>query len=638
MQEFIILFGKYQFIILATVLAVLQIFFVIKRSRVKEQIQKQVLLVKQLLKTYDSNHPIFQNITYFHNELEKHTEVSNWIKQSWESFYQRFNKKQIIGNSMIPLIEDHFDEYQFTQELGNRKVFEWLPGIFLTIGILPTFLGLYLSIFYLNTKNISFIDQATHLMNGVGIAFLVSIIATGLSLFWHISDRRTYFPFLLKQYDELRDVLQQAFPGDEPSSSLHTLIETQKSQMEDLKTFLSDVFIQRLAEQITSTLTPHLEGAQSMMKETLSRTTENHVAGMEKMIKQLVESLSELAGEQMQELGQVLRQTAQWQEKIHGENVQLAQSLQDSAIKQKELVEKTIVLSTQVQQHTSHFSEYQTAFQSMISEMNDTTNKNKELQIIFTDLLEKITAERLAYQAYTETATAQLQKNTEKIEQYTNFQNKLQQEYLDITTQWNQVGNVMHKLNIANSELLDKFNSQTEQFTRTSSQLEEVLSTVNVISRTNIKFFEDIQQMRHHLQAERQQIQQHLSEQLQQMDHRSTQMKEHWLSTHHMIKELNEQLNESSKCFVQHMHSGLEQTFTQFDTALTSAVNSLASGVGTLESLFQELPTQVEQLNHHVGEINSTLSKSITEANQSITQAIREVQHQTEVLSRSSWS
>lgn len=554
MQELIILFEEYKPIILVTVLTVLQIFFVIKRSRLKKQIRNQVLLIKKLLSTNDSKHPIFENMNYIHHELQTHTGVSIHMKQSWESFYQVFQRNHMAGNSMVPSIEDHFDEYEFTQELGNRKIFEWLPGIFLIIGILPTFLGLTLSTYYLDVKNAHFMDQVIYVMSGVGIAFFISIIAIGFSLFWQISDQRTYYPFLLKQYDELLDALQQAFPSDE-----------------DLKTFLSQTFIQSFVQQITSTLTPHLEANQSIMKETLNRTTEDQVSNTEKIINQVVESLGNMIGDQMQELGHVLRQTVQWQEKVHSEMTKLVQSLQKSAIKQIEMVEKTTVLTTEIQQHASHLSEYQTVCHSSISEMNDTTNKNRELQISITNLLEKITA-------------------------------------------------------------------QTAQFSETSIQLEEVLSSVNEISHTNIKFFDEIQEMQHNLHAERQQIQQHVSEQLQQMDHRSSQLKEHWSDTHLMIKEVNKQLNESTDRFVQHMHSGLEQTFTQFDTALTDSVRALASGVSTLKILFQELPTQVEQLNHHVGEINSTLSKSITDANQSITQAIREVQHQTEVLSRISWS
>lgn len=336
----------------------------------------------------------------------------------------------------------------------------------------------------------------------------------------------------------------------------------------------------------------------------------------------------------MQELGNTLRQTVKWQENMHGDMSELVQSLQYSAIKQTEMAEKTTTLTTEIQHYTSRLLVYQSALQSMISELNGTTNKNKELQIVTADLLDKITAERHAYQSYAEAASIQLRENAKQMAHHTDIQNQLHKDYQGLTAGWYQTVDVVQKLTSTNIDLLDKVSSQTEQFSKISTQLKEVLSAVTETSHTHIKAFTDVQEMQHQLHTEREQIQHQLSEQLQQMDQRSAQLKEHWTSTHHMIKELNEQLNESSNRFVQHMNRGLEQTFIQFDTALTNSVNALSSGVGTLESLFQELPTQVEQLNHHVGEINHTLSKSISEANQSITQAIREVQHQTEVLSQ----
>lgn len=526
MQELIILFIKYKFFILATVLTGLHIFFVVKRRSYKKQIRNQVLLVKQLLKTNDSNRPVSQNINLFHQDLSKQIEIAIWIKQSWESFYQVFHRNQMAGNSMIPLVEDHFDEYEFTQELGNRNVLALLPGVFLTIGILTTFLGLTLATYGLDVQSS---NQMSYLISGIGFAFVGSIIAIGLSLYWQLSDHRTYYPFLLQQYDELLDTLQHAFPSNESTFFLEKIVETQKSQMEDFKTFLSETFIQNFVHQIGSTLHFHLKTTQSMMKETLNETAANQVADLDKMGHQLVESLGKITEEPIQELRNTLYQTVQWQEKAHSDMTELLHSLQESVSKQVEIGEKTTDLTTMIQQNASHLSEYQSVLQLNISELNETTNKHRELQIVFMDLLEKITAER-------------------------------------------------------------------------------------------------------------QQIQQQLSEQLQQIDQRSVQLKEHWSDTHLMIKEVNEQLGESTDRFVQHMHSGLEQTFIQFDTALTNSVNSLASGVGTLETLFQELPTQVEQLNDHVSEINNKLSKAISDANQSIIQAIREVQRQTEVLSQKSWS
>lgn len=501
MQEFIILLIKYKFFILVTALTGLHIFFVVKRKSLMKQVRHQVSLIEQLCKTNDS-----KTIDLFHKELQKQTEVCIWIKQSWERFNQAFHRNQTAGSSMIPSIEDHFDEYGFTQELGNRKVIEWVPGIFLGIGILSTFLGLTLSIPGLYVD----FNQMPYLMNGIGFAFVGSITVIGLSLYWQISNDRTYYPFLLQQYDKFLNVLQRAFPSEEP---------TLKSQLEDFKTFLADGF-----QQMNETFTSHLQATQSMMKETLTRNTENQTAVMEKMAHQLVESLEE----PMQQLGKTLHQSVEWQEKIHSDMAELVKSLQNSVTHQTKMVEKTTVLATEIQQNAKHLSKYQAALQPNITKLNETTNEQRELQMIFADLLSKITAER-------------------------------------------------------------------------------------------------------------QQIEQQLIKQLQQMDDRAAQLKEHWSDTHCMIKDVNEQLSESTDRFVQHMHSGLEQTFTQFDTALTNAIRTLASGVGTLETLFQELPIQVEQLNHQVGEINGKLSKSISDANESILQAIQEVQHQT-VLSQKSRS
>src|SRR5690606_35276052 len=78
----------------------------------------------------------------------------------------------------------------------------------------------------------------------------------------------------------------------------------------------------------------------------------------------------------------------------HSDMSELVQTMQDAAKEQSLMVEKTTTLTGQINNYTEKITDYHTVMENMIHKLNETTDKNGQLQINISDLLEKMTAER----------------------------------------------------------------------------------------------------------------------------------------------------------------------------------------------------------------------------------------------------
>ncbi|MGM0875751.1 MAG: anti-phage ZorAB system protein ZorA [Bacillota bacterium] len=331
------------------------------------------------------------------NEWTKEQKLPLELTDSWKRYYRDFNKREA---SYIPDIYDYFTEDLIVQKYGLRKFVESVPAIFVSFGILGTFLGITAGIQDIdyNAPSEEMMDGIKGLLSGMKVAFYSSIAGIFLSLITSFLDRSYFYRTLQNSFYQLRFSLDEAFPIKTDGQLLEELVTYQKDHMEDLKTFLADEMVAKmtsgLSDVIVNGLNPQFEKNYQIMEQIVHNTSETQSDKLNEMVKYFVNSLQDLAGEQMQEFGNTLSRTIEWQEKVHSEMNSLVTELKDSATKQSEMVVNTTKLTEGLDNFVDTFTNHHDKMNETITEIVAVTDQNKDLQNGIIELIGQVTNER----------------------------------------------------------------------------------------------------------------------------------------------------------------------------------------------------------------------------------------------------
>ncbi|WP_418038787.1 hypothetical protein [Paenibacillus xylanilyticus] len=548
----------------------------------------------------------------FNDWMEK--QENKYIKEhllfAWKSFYGKYMNYQQQGILYTPDVYDFFFEEPLVHKFGKRKFAEVVAGIFLSMGIVGTFVGIAFGVSQVHVNGDSNVmqDGISSLLTGMKVKFASSIVGVLLSLIWQLIDKGIFYPKLTNAFGAIRQQLDEAFPTQDQSTLLFSMDQRQEKQMQDFQSFLSDVLIPNMvngvAESIQKSLTPQMERTEKLMTDLMQKTTVNQAEGMEKMVNQFVTQLNELTGDHMKNLGEALNNTVEWQKKVHEEMGALVQSMQESAAGQSAMVDKTTLLTEQIHNYTEQITDYQTVLEKTVSELNDTTEKNSELQKVTADLLDKMTEERNTFNGYFESHMNTLRDNVDSIVNQTglqvNFQQRLEENLQRISSitqsQQTLAVTLSHQAELSqrsNQELeliFDKFTNNNAEFVHIQGDMQSLMK--------------DIQHEREAIESISIRVQDQLTEQLGNMDQRVEQLQQVWTSASESMSKTNKHLEVSMNQFTDDMHRGLQNTFTQFDQELTKSVQHLASGVDAIQEGLIDLPDAMQTLKQTVLEIN----------------------------------
>lgn len=655
------------------------------------------------------------------------------FKPAWNGYYKKFMQIQQSGVVFTPDVYDFFLEELFVNKFGRRKFVEVIPGIFLALGIIGTFVGIAAGVSGLNPNG----DSAEMrvgigiLLGGMKVKFYSSIIGILFSAIWQLFDKRFYHPILTDSFLKIRQSLDETFPTQEESIVLYQMFKNQEKQITDFQVFLTDVMIPNMvsgfSESISHVLTPHLEQTQSLMSDMIENTNTNQLEGMNTMVDHFVSSLGEITGDHMKGLGEALQTTIEWQKKVHSEMSDLVESMQESAKGQSLMVEKTTSLTEQIHGFTDKLTDYQSIFQSTIAELNETTAKNSDLQNSTSELLGKMTEERHAFDQYFTEHLETLKSNVELVvaqtEVHTNLHEKLEtnlenmhsltetqqslsdtltkqaavqkqshQDFNSLLEKMNDHGEIYTRLQHGLNETTEKNNdlqgtiaqllfnmveereifhqhfdhhlsnlesnvgaivSQTEQQVHMQSKLELNLQQIHQLAETQQELaatlsqhaelshdsnvaltnllkevgthgslFGELQEEirealdktieeRHHIDQMVDDLYAGLTDQLQYMDARINTLKDIWQTNKEAITSANKHLSQSMNQFTDDMHRGLEHTFKQFDEELSKSVQHLSKGVNAIQDGIVDLPDAIDTLKYSVAELNKQARKMV---------------------------
>lgn len=545
---------------------------------------------------------------WMENQSNKYIKEHLFI--SWKSFYGKYMSYQQKGILYTPDVYDFFFEEPLVHKFGKRKFAEVVAGIFLSMGIVGTFVGIAFGVSQVHVNGGSSVmqDGISSLLTGMKVKFASSIVGVLLSLIWQLIDKGIFYPKLTNAFGSIRQQLDEAFPTQDQSTLLFSMDQRQEKQMQDFQSFLSDVLIPNMvngvADSIQKSLAPQMERTERMMTDLMQTTTLNQSEGMQQMVNQFVTQLNELTGDHMKNLGAALNSTVEWQKKVHEEMGALVQSMQESAAGQSAMVDKTTLLTEQIHNYTEQITDYQTVLEKTVSELNDTTEKNSELQKVTADLLDKMTEERNTFNGYFESHMNTLRDNVDSIVNQTelqvNFQQHLEENLQRISSitqsQQTLAVTLSHQAELSqrsNQELeliFDKFTNNNAEFVHIQGDMQSLMK--------------DIQHEREVVESISTRVQDQLTEQLESMDQRVEQLQQVWTSASESMSKTNKHLEVSMNQFTDDMHRGLQNTFTQFDQELTKSVQHLASGVDAIQEGLIDLPDAMQTLKQTVLEIN----------------------------------
>lgn len=223
-----------------------------------------------------------------------------------------------IGIILIVAIWAAFYIYKRNRENNNEHLFDFIPHLFPTLGILFTFLGIAIGLWNFDSNDIE--KSIPELMNGLKTAFLVSIFGVALLVlfsFWTNIKRKRLEEGVLSEetiaIQKLTEVLIE-FKKDlsstdengnviKPGNVLRDIYEESKKQSNSLQTFSTDLALTISAgfEQILNNPTEGVVAELKLVKaeiENLAKKLQDPATDMtQNIVKELQESMGKMIEE-----------------------------------------------------------------------------------------------------------------------------------------------------------------------------------------------------------------------------------------------------------------------------------------------------------------------------------------------------
>jgi len=577
---------------------------------------------KVLSSAFEEQEVIESRLLIINKSMEKSSLIPRTIKKTWDRYFTDYNTNR--SETILDPFE-YFDENQIVLRSGFRKVIEAIPAIFVSLGILGTFWGITTGISDINSDaGVEGLQRGINtLLFSMRFAFYSSIAGIVISLLYQLFDRLFLYQILINRTDQLFNEIEKVIPIESESSYLNKIVTTQENQLQDMRTFFSDEFIPRLTKGISDTvsqsLEPHLEKSNDIMESVVRNTTEAQSDSLNVMVDSFIESLNEVTGDHIENLGDALHKTVEWQEKVHNEMSDLVEELSHVAEKQSEMAKNTTELSQEMNEYTHTLSDYQEGLAKSTSDLNSITENNTELlgqmEMIYSEMMKRKEQEEDSFSQRIERMNRTVERITELGSAFLDLQEetKISTETLIDATD-SMTNNVENNKDL-NKSLLEQHEVSNEWSVKTHELLEDVAHNSSIseaIQRTLDDLYGKISEERYSLDAKQ-------SEYNTLITNSTDSLMEYWNENSNFLHEnkdqfteLNNALSESMNDFADHMHRGVQGTFEQFDVELNKAVNSLARGVSSIETVVESIEHDMDSVNGQISSFNQSMEKLIT--------------------------
>jgi len=545
------------------------------------------------------------------------------IFKSWKQYFNNFK----ANPQFYPDIYDYFSLSKISSHYSAKKFIDVLPVFFVSLGILGTFIGLTAGIKDLNPQGDSgeLLSSINLLLNGMNVAFLTSIYGIIFSLIVQLINKLIYYPLISKCIYEIIQYYEEVLPSKEEGSILEELLRVQKEQMEDLKSFLSDELISQwmngIKDAFNSTLSPHMEKTNAIIENLADKTAETQSERLNQMVNYFVHSLEDITGDQMRAFGETLNKTIQWHEKVYNEMNTLVSELNTSAAKQTEMVEKTTLLTAQMQDFGDQLANYQESFKDTVSELGEVADKNKDLQKETINLIETVVEERKLFTEHFSQQMNLLKENIQELIGQSELMKGLELEFKSFMQDFHETADLIKQVTVNNFELTKSLGEHTTKTLASNEQLNAIIEKLEDHINSYQHISENLNSIYNLITNERENYDQITTKQLESLKEYTDLMNatiqeikqtiigsmQQLNRTSEIFSDVNETLDGSMEAFANHMHQGLNRTFDQFDKQLSEAVSYLDRGVNYLRNLIEDMADGVSNLEQQMSRFNKIL-------------------------------
>ena len=587
------------------------------------------LAIKELPKTRDEFAKRYTDI----NEIFK-SQKYNVFNHLWKEFTEQLiepKKKELSFQNSIRPEKFFVLEYLLKKKNINSKLLESMPGILVGLGVLGTFIGLSVSLFfafpYLIGENTNIENAIKSLISGSSVAFFTSVFGLSCSLIFNfISDKR--ISLLQSSLNKFNFRLEEClkFVTEE-----HLLVK----HLEELQQ--QNRHLDSMDESIALKIGDHIGQMGNSIKEAISKGNQNI---SEKFLSEFVNKMNQGIGDFSKEQRENLDKTLNaLQENIPPLISSLKNSLQENEEKTKEIIDYLNIISKDNQQQINQSlieatqlikSEFNSIGQNMKEGMNGAiSNSSEELKKVISNLGEM--NEKMLQQNHSiqEAYQNQLKENEEKakktIEHFNSVsqdnQKQINQSLVEATqlikSEFNSIGQNMKK-------------GMNDAISNSSGELKKVINSLGEMS-------EKILQQNHSNQTA---YQEQLNE---------TAMKFHSF-TEKLEKELDEINNVTTKNIKEAFHDFhqavkqqeqiVEKNSSTLDSLknLTASLKPIPQALSEITIKFPELIRQIDDSNKELQTVWRNYEKRFKDVDESAEQIFIRIKEGLESVAKESAS
>jgi methyl-accepting chemotaxis protein len=483
------------------------------------------------------------------------------------------------------------DYLSFAQILpagSNWNVSRMMPGVFTTLGIFGTFVGLALGVTLLSFRfsaageDVGLMRQGViGLMQGMGTAFWTSIVGIVCALAWMVRDRQ-----LSRRADlgiqGLCSDLSELFPALDDQAVARLLIELSAEQKDTTKSLAMDIATQ-LGDRIQQDLIP-------VLQEFNKSVSDRQLEGVERLVDKFGEMMGERMQQQFDNLATTIEQLCQWQREARDNLDAMLTKLQEVAAKQNEMLLKTM--------------EAAAAFDRALPSLME--------------LHERLAAALQAFQLFAE-ELGQLHQNVRETS------SELQRSVEQTTDSLRQTVASSQQAATATARAMQSaVTESTQALSRTTGEVLQAMQ--DAVAEANEALVTQVTAMRQDLERTATQIGELVQQQARLVPEVLSRIESLVNATAQQAETLDAQLRTSMEKFREDCAKGLELTFSDFDKHLSLLTKALSGTIQETEEAVRQILGKIQQ----VGSMTDSLREAVQGLNGSAAQFTRAIERMAE--------
>jgi hypothetical protein len=252
--------------------------------------------------------PVWEDVSFLGKPLQR----------EWRQYLQ--NAETLDSHGQPCNVEDYVNEDSAVFLPGNAAFADIVPGLFTSLGILGTFIGLASG---LSNVSLSEMERTiTQMIAGLALAFNTSIVGLVCALSFNVVNKMVVGR-ARKAVSVFLDTFYR-YGAPRPIDTANQLVSLQQEQLASLRSFGEDLG-GSLSREIEQAVGRALHPVAQSMDRFLEGTTRQQIEGLRHIVNQFVLTMDQVLKGQLHALSDTLEQTVHQQQALHDEMHQAAQ-------------------------------------------------------------------------------------------------------------------------------------------------------------------------------------------------------------------------------------------------------------------------------------------------------------------------